>query len=75
MSTSFPIFRKLTDFNRFYKIESGELFVELSFINTQPIYQTIQATQYPEKLRIQDMIACAFHYVEMSEEEINTYFP
>ena len=74
MFVSFPIYRKLQGFNRFYKIESSSQFIELSFIQNQAIYQTIQANQYPEKLRIQDMIACEFQFTEMSTEEIEMYF-
>lgn len=74
MFVSFPIYRKLQGFNRFYKIESSSQFIELSFIQNQAIYQTIQANQYPEKLRIQDMIACEFQFAEMSTEEIEMYF-
>ncbi|WP_294676400.1 hypothetical protein [uncultured Fluviicola sp.] len=74
METIFPVYRKLDGFNRFYKIESEDVFIEVTFSQDQPKYQTIQAIQFPEKLRIRDMISCSFNYVPMSEEEIEKYF-
>lgn len=74
MDNSFPIYRKLEGFNRFYKIESPDLFIEVAFSQGEAKYQKIQAVQFPEKLRIQDMISCAFHYVPMNEEEIFRFF-
>lgn len=74
METIFPVYRKLDGFNRFYKIESEDVFIEVTFSQDQPKYQTIQAIQFPEKLRIRDMISCSFNYIPMSEEEIKSYF-
>lgn len=74
MENNFPIYRKLDGFSRFYKIESTDLFIEVTIQKGVIHYQTIQAIQFPEKLRIQDMISCAFNYVPMSSEEITTYF-
>lgn len=74
METIFPIYRKLDGFARFYKIESADLFIEVTLVQGNPQQQTIHAVQFPEKLRIQDMIAYEFNYVDMSEEEIMRYF-
>ena len=74
METIFPVYRKLDGFNRFYKIESDDAFIEVTFSQAQPKYQTIRAIQFPEKLRIRDMISCSFSYVPMNEEEIEKYF-
>jgi len=74
MENIFPIYRKLDGFARFYKIESADLFVEVTIVQGKIQYQTIQAIQFPEKLRIQDMISCSFNYTAMSLEEIETYF-
>jgi hypothetical protein len=75
MENSFPIYRKLDGFNRFYKIESVDSFIEVTIQQGNIQYQTIQAIQFPEKLRIQDMTSCAFNYIPMSKEEIKMYFP
>lgn len=74
MENKFPIYRKLDGFNRFYKIESLDSFIEVTIQRGEIRYQTIPAVQFPEKLRIQDMISCAFNYVPMSSEEIAVYF-
>ncbi|WP_343631510.1 hypothetical protein [Fluviicola sp.] len=71
---TFPIYRKLDGFSRFYKIESADLFIEATIAQGEIRHQPIQAIQYPEKLRIQDMISCSFSYVPMNEEEITKYF-
>lgn len=73
-SQTFPIYRKLDGFSRFYKIEHEDLFIEATVSQGEIRLQTIRAVQFPEKLRIRDMISCAFSYVPMSEEEIETYF-
>lgn len=74
MENTFPIYRKLEGFDRFYKIESADLFIEVTFLQGVAKHQTIQAVQFPEKLRIRDMISCSFNYVPMSEEEVEKYF-
>ena len=74
MENSFPVYRKLDGFDRFYKIESPDLFTEVTIQQWKIRHQTIQAIQFPEKRRIQDMISCSFNYVPMSSEEIATYF-
>ncbi|MNJ86543.1 hypothetical protein D3C87_40440 [compost metagenome] len=73
-SQTFPVYRKLDGFNRFYKIESPDLFIEASIQQGKLLLQPIHAVQFPEKLRIRDMVSCNFNYVEMNEEEIETYF-
>lgn len=74
MENTFPIYRKLDGFDRFYKIESVDSFTEVTIQQGKIRHQTIQAIQFPEKLRIRDMISCSFNYVPMSLEEIATYF-
>ncbi|MGV3609512.1 MAG: hypothetical protein ACO1N0_01090 [Fluviicola sp.] len=74
MENIFPIYRKLDGFARFYKIESTDSFIEVTIVQGNPQQQRIQAVQFPEKLRIQDMISCSFNYIPMTEEEIIRYF-
>ena len=54
----FPQYRKYKNKNTFYKIVSEKEFEEISFIGSKGFKFTIIAQQYPEMLRIQDMIAC-----------------
>lgn len=70
----FPVFRKLENFDRYYKIIDERTFVELYKQSGVWKEQLIKAEQYPEILRIQDMIACNFQYVEMTSSEIEIIF-
>lgn len=42
-------------------------FVEIQFLGEKKMQYTIKAVQYPEKLKILDMLAFLEPYVEMSE--------
>lgn len=72
-SFSFPQYRSLRSFNRHYKIVNERLFIEATLRNGQWEFQEITATQYPEILRIQDMLKEEFSY-EVSSKEIETIF-
>lgn len=69
----FPVYRKIKDFNRWYKILSDNEFIERSVIGSKPQIHRIQATQYPEKLKIMDMLACEPPY-EVFIPENNHFF-
>lgn len=71
----FPVYRKLDGFSRFYKIENERLFHEVYPQAGGWVYNEIRATQFPEMVRIQDMMACAFSFTPMTAEEIAQYFP
>ena len=43
---------------RWYKITATDSFTEISRIGEKYIVENIEAKQYPEKLRIQDMLNC-----------------
>ena len=64
----FPQYRSLEGFNRHYMILNGNEFVEASLRNNSWEFQTIVAEQYPEKLRIQDMLNEAFSYKKATPE-------
>lgn len=66
----FPYYRKLKNGKIHYKISSLDLFEELQMLGQKRLYHRIEAPQYPEKLKIIDMIALADeNYLESSEEE------
>lgn len=65
----FPQYRELKGFNRFYKIVDDRNFIEVYFIGTKVMSHEIEAKQYPEILRIQDMLKCESPFVEITEEE------
>ena len=54
----FPAFRKLNNDLRIYKIIDTKSFLEKQRMGTKVFEFNIQAKQYPEILRIQDMLAC-----------------
>jgi hypothetical protein len=58
MPDVFPQYRKYTHTNTFFKIVSEREFEELSFVGSQLFHLTIKADQYPEYMRIQDMLNC-----------------
>ncbi len=56
--TNFPVYRKYTNKNTYFKILSENEFEEVQFIGKQAHVYRIIAKQYPEKLRVMDMINC-----------------
>lgn len=70
--TKFPVYRKYTNNDTYFKILSENEFEELQFIGPQPHLFIITARQYPERLRIMDMIACKDEiWKSISEDEYN----
>lgn len=65
--TDFPQYRMLSNGKVFYKIISMDEFVEIQFLGDKKMQYTVKAVQYPEKLKILDMLAFLEPYVEMSE--------
>lgn len=70
----YPQYRKLAGFDRYYKITDDKCFIEVAVTNGKASSQTIIANQFPEMLRIQDMLNCNWSYVKMNDEEIDNYF-
>jgi len=63
----YPQYRELKGFNRYYKIIDDRNFTEVYFIGEKVVSHHIEAKQYPEMLRIQDMLKCESPFVEISE--------
>lgn len=70
----YPQYRSITGFNRHYKIVSANEFIEAYQRNNEWFFQQVIAEQYPEKLRIQDMLKCEFTY-EKAAPEVARLFP
>ena len=70
----FPQYRKMNGFKRYYKISDDRHFTEVYELNGQQVVHSVTAEQYPEMLRIQDMLKKEFSYVEMTGEEIEEVF-
>ena len=64
----YPEYRKLSNNKSFYKINSENSFEELQLIGTSVMRMTVNATKYPEIIRIKDMIDCKPPF-EMSTAE------
>ncbi len=62
-SIDFPQYRKLSNGLRFYKINSSDSFEELQILGKKVYHFTFKAEQYPEKLRIMDMLSLEEGYL------------
>lgn len=68
--TDFPQFRKLSNDKVFYKIINDRLFHEIQVIGTFAQLYKIEAKQYPEILKIQDMLNYSIEgFVASNQEE------
>ncbi len=66
----FPAYRKYKNSNTFFKLINENRFEEISFIGSKAFLHSIEAKQYPEFLRIQDMLNCKDDiWIEISEAE------
>lgn len=68
-NTDFPQYRVLSNRKSWFKILNNQSFVEVQVLGRKRLVHTIQAQQYPEILRIQDMLTLAFEYYEACTEE------
>jgi hypothetical protein len=57
--TDFPQYRKLSNNKVYYRIDSNDVFVEIQIVGNRAFLYEIKAEQYPEKLRIQEMLSVA----------------
>ena len=73
-NTHFPQFRKLSNGKAFYRITSERAFEEIQIAGSKRILHTITANQYPEMIRIKDMLECGFAYEMSDEKEFNSHF-
>ena len=64
----YPEYRKLSNNKSFYKIHSENSFEELQLLGSSVMRMTINATKYPEIIRIKNMIDCKPPF-EMSTAE------
>jgi hypothetical protein len=66
----FPQYRCYPHKRTWYAVQSATHFLELSVTGKYYTLHEVQALQYPEKLRIADMLACADgHWISVTEEE------
>ncbi len=66
----FPQFRKLSNEKAFYKIIDELNFEEIQLVGSKKLFYQTYAEQYPEILRIQDMLNCIDGlFIIISEKE------
>lgn len=71
----FPQYRKLINERSFYRIESFDAFTELQRVGSNVLVYSIKAEQYPEKLKILDMLqGNDANYLISNETEFNHYY-
>ncbi len=68
-NTQFPQYRKLSNGKNFYKICSPKLFEEIQLVGNLKRHYVIEANQYPEMLRIQDMLSLEAPFSVVNEAE------
>ena len=66
----FPQYRTISGRKVFYKIVSDTQFIEMSWIGEKQMTFTVNAIQYPEKLRIMDMLNCEDPFVVLESEHL-----
>lgn len=71
--TDFPQYRMISGRKVYYKITSDLHFVELSWIGEKKLVFEVNALQYPEKLKIMDMLSCLPPY-EVLPNELIAFF-
>jgi len=69
----YPQFRRLSNNKSFYKILSENSFEEIQLVGSSVNRMTINATKYPEMIRIQDMLACKPPFESSTEGEFHSH--
>jgi hypothetical protein len=68
-NTDFPQYRKLSNDKTFYKIQSERLFEEVQLMGSKVFRYRVEAKQYPEILKIKEMLKLEEPYLMLSAEE------
>lgn len=62
----FPQYRKLSNCKSYYRLNDEKSFDEIQLIGDQVVHFHIEAKQYPEMLRIKDMLEYQFEGIKSS---------
>jgi hypothetical protein len=73
-NTDFPQYRKLSNGKSFYKINSTAHFEECQIMASKVFYFEIHAVQYPEMLKINDLLATIEPYEPTTAAEFQQLF-
>lgn len=72
--TDFPQYRKFSNEKVFYKIIDDRNFEEIQLIGIKAVVHKIEASKYPEILRIKEMLSNKINgIVPSNEEEYNSH--
>ncbi len=66
--TDFPQYRKLSNEKVYYRIRSERDFDEIQRVGTRGMWFSMKAEQYPEILKIQDLLACTDEGIQLASE-------
>lgn len=66
----YPIYRKFTGINVWFKITSDTSFIEIKKMGSKTLVSKVEAVQFPEKLLIQDMISKHENRWEETDPEV-----
>lgn len=69
--TDFPQYRKLSNEKVFYRIRDPRNFDEIQIVGSRASIFSMEAKQYPEILKIQDLLDQTDHYLMSNKEEFN----
>lgn len=72
-NTDFPQYRKLSNNRCFYEILDHRNFREIQLIGSRAVLHSVKAEQYPEILRIMDMLAAKEPYLMSEAEEFKRF--
>lgn len=72
-NTDFPQFRKLSNGKTFYRILDEKTFEEIQLMGSRSLKYRIVASQYPEILKIKEMLALIEPYELSTKEEFEDY--
>jgi hypothetical protein len=67
--SEFPQYRKLINNKSYYRIEDENHFTEIQLIGKKAFQLKVQAIQYPEKLKIKEMLNCKEPYKKIEQSE------
>lgn len=75
-NNDFPYYRKMSNNKSFYKIIDDKTFEEIQLIGSSKKHYIHNAKQYPEMLRIHDMINLnEGYFLELTENEWDLLIP
>ncbi len=70
----FPQFRKLENGRSLYKITAPDQFIELQQIGSNWFVYTFELQQFPDLLRLQDMLSCQVPFEVLDAKQFNQIY-